>query len=131
MKGSRDPRPANTLGVASHPADTPALAALRARRSHSKVTDEAPSRAELEHVLSAMSSVADHSSLRPWRVIEFRGDDRRRLGKSLAKANRTTKEKGVAKSTRAPQMLAIEVTPRKRSKVPNWEQETVASGDAH
>ena len=131
MKGSRDPRPADSPGATPDFTDTPALAALRARRSHSKVTDEAPSRDEVEHMLSAMSSVADHSSLRPWRIIEFRGDDRLLLGKALAKANSSTKEKGVAKATRAPLVLAIVASPRKSSKVPYWEQESVASGVAH
>jgi len=109
----------------------PALAALRARRSHSKVTGDAPSSKELAHLLGAMSSVADHSSLRPWRIIELRGEDRAVLGKALAKANGTSKQAGIAKATRAPLVLAIVVSPRKSRKVPYWEQESVASGVAH
>lgn len=109
----------------------PALTALAARRSHSKVTDEAPTRTELEALLLAMSSVADHSNLKPWRIIEIRGDARKKLGKALAKANGTAKEKGIEKAMRAPLVLAIVVSPRKNGKVPYWEQESVASGVAH
>lgn len=108
-----------------------AFEALQHRRSHSKVTDEAPDRAELEHLLGAMTGVADHSSLRPWRIIEIREDRRKKLGKALAKANGTSLEKGLSKATRAPLVLAIVVSPRKSSKVPYWEQEAVASGVAH
>ncbi|MGO1544955.1 MAG: nitroreductase family protein [Gulosibacter sp.] len=109
----------------------PALAALRARRSYSKLTEDAPSYEELAHLLSAMVSVSDHSSLRPWRIIEFRGEGREKLGRGLAKANGTKKAAGIAKASRAPLVLAIVVSPRKSSKVPYWEQEAVASGVAH
>lgn len=109
----------------------PALGALRARRSHSKVTDEAPSTDEIKDLLEAMTSVADHSSLRPWRVIELRGDARHTLGKALAKANGTAKHKGIAKATRAPLILTVIASPKKSKKVPYWEQESVATGVAH
>ncbi|WP_245907500.1 nitroreductase family protein [Leucobacter massiliensis] len=109
----------------------PAFEALRLRRSHSKHTDEAPSRAELEELLSAMSSVADHSSLRPWRIIELRGEARARLGEGLAKAAGGDREKYVAKAKRSPLVLVIVVSPRASGKVPLWEQEAVASGVAH
>lgn len=129
---SQGERPEHVMNPehAQHTAN-PALTAVRARRSHSKVTDQAPDRAELEELLGVMSSVADHSSLRPWRVIELRGDAREKLGRALAKANGTTREKGIAKATRAPLVLAIVVSPRKSGKVPYWEQECVASGVAH
>lgn len=113
--------------------NAPALEALKRRRSHSKVTDEAPSRAELEEILSAMSSVADHSNLKPWRVIELRGKARKKLGKALAEASgnrKKNKDKYVEKAKRAPLLLAIVVSPRK-DKIPIWEQEAVASGVAH
>lgn len=102
--------------------------AVLARRSWSKVTDEAPSRDELLDVVAAASRVADHSKLSPWRVIELRGADREKLGRALNKANG---DKGVSsKPMRAPLLLAIVFSPQK-SKVPSWEQEAVASGVAH
>lgn len=108
---------------------TSALEAVRARRSWSKVTDEAPTRAELESLVSAAGRVADHSSLRPWRLIELRGEDRERLGRAISKA---LGEKGAsAKPLRAPLLIAIVASYRKSEKVPRWEQEAVASGVAH
>lgn len=121
---SDDPRPTDSQVQ-------PANHALRERRSHSKVTDDAPSRADIAELLSVMNSVADHSNLRPWRVIEIRGEAREKLGKTLAKANGTSKEKGLSKAMRAPLVLAVVTSPQKSSKVPYWEQESVTSGVAH
>jgi nitroreductase len=105
-----------------------ALEAVRARRSWSKVTDTAPTRAELEILVSAAGRVADHSSLRPWRLIELRGRDREVLGRAISKAEG---DKGASsKPMRAPLLIAVVASYRK-SKVPRWEQEAVASGVAH
>ena len=116
---------------AEQSAPGPVFDAMAQRASRSKVTDEAPSHEELKHLMSALSSVPDHSRLRPWRIIELRGKDREVLGKALAKAKETSLEKGIAKATRAPLVLAIVVSPKKTKKVPYWEQEAVASGVAH
>lgn len=78
-----------------------------------------------------MASIADHSALRPWRIIALRDDARKRLGRALAKANGTPADKGIAKACRAPLVLTIVVSPRKTGKIPLWEQEAVASGVAH
>ena len=106
-----------------------ALEAVRARRSWSKVTDEAPTHDELLDLVSAAGRVADHSSLQPWRLIELRGDDRERLGRAI---NKSEGEKGSSqKPLRAPLLIAVVLSPRKNHKVPEWEQEAVASGVAH
>ncbi|WP_133544774.1 nitroreductase family protein [Microbacterium sp. BK668] len=102
---------------------------MRARRSWSKVTDAAPSSAELLELVSAAGRVADHSSLRPWRLIELRGADRERLGKAIAKAEGDKHPS--SKPLRAPLLLAVVASYRKSGKVPRWEQEAVASGVAH
>lgn len=107
---------------------TSALEAVLERRSMSKVTDEAPTHDELLTLVSAAGRVADHSSLRPWRIIELRGDDRLRLAKAIAKAEGDKKPS--SKPLRAPLLLAVVASYRK-SKVPEWEQEAVASGVAH
>ncbi|MET0812993.1 MAG: nitroreductase family protein [Microbacterium sp.] len=107
---------------------TGALEAVRDRRSWSKVTDEAPTRAELLPFVSAAGRVADHSSLRPWRLIELRGSDRERLAEAIAKAEGDKKPS--SKPFRAPLLIAV-VASYKKSKVPRWEQEAVASGVAH
>ena len=105
-----------------------ALDAVRARRSWSKVTDDAPTHEQLLDLVSAAGRVADHSGLRPWRLIELRGDDRETLGRAINKAEG---EKGASsKPRRAPLLIAVVASYRK-SKVPRWEQEAVASGVAH
>ena len=106
-----------------------ALDAALARRSWSKVTDEAPSHEELLDFVAAAGRVADHKSLHPWRLIELRGTDRQRLGKALNKAEG---HKGSSsKPMRAPLIIAVVASYSKTHKVPRWEQEAVASGVAH
>lgn len=106
-----------------------ALEAVRARRSWSKVTDEAPTHAELLTLVTAAGRVADHSSLRPWRLIELRGSDRERLGRAIAKAQGDKSPS--TKPLRAPLLIAVVASYKKSDKVPRWEQEAVASGVAH
>lgn len=103
--------------------------AMLRRRSWSKVTDAAPTHAQLLEFVQAAGRVADHSSMKPWRLIELRGDDRERLGRAINKAEG---EKGASsKPLRAPLLVAIVASYGKSSKVPRWEQEAVASGVAH
>lgn len=112
----------------------PVASAMRHRRSHSSVTDAAPTKRELLPLIEAAASVADHASLRPWRVIAIRGDARERVGRALAEAaglDGGAADKMAAKPLRAPLLLAVVVTPKPSHKVPLWEQETVASGVAH
>lgn len=105
-----------------------ARAAMLARRSLSKVTDDAPTHEELVELVSAAGRVADHKELRPWRLIEIRGDDRMALGRAISKAEH---EKGASsKPLRAPLLIAVVASVHK-GKVPAWEQEAVASGVAH
>ncbi len=106
-----------------------ALNAIRARRSWSKVTDAAPTRTELLSLVSAAGRVADHASLRPWRLIELRGSDRERLGAAIAKSQGDGKPS--TKPLRAPLLIAVVASYRKSDKVPRWEQAAVASGVAH
>lgn len=106
-----------------------ALGAMLRRRSRSKVDDDAPTSEELLRFVSGAGRVADHSSLRPWRLIELRGDDRVRLGRALNKAN--GEDGHSSKPLRAPLLIAVVATIQKSEKVPAWEQEAVASGVAH
>lgn len=112
-----------------------ALEAALARRSSSKVTDAAPDRETLMTLLEGAARVADHASLRPWRVIALRGAGRERLGRALAAAagaEGEAAEKLAAKPLRAPLLLAIvAVTTPDHPKVPEWEQEASAAGVAH
>ena len=108
--------------------------AARRRRSRSKVTDEAPTREQLLRYVEAASTVADHSGLHPWRLVELRGDDRRVVGRSTAQAAGSDEKstlKAEEKSLRAPLVIAVVLSPVESRKVPEWEQESVASGVAH
>jgi nitroreductase len=108
--------------------------AARRRRSRSKVTDAAPTHEQLLAAVQSAATVADHSELRPWRLIEFRGDDRLVVGRSLADAGGAeghARDKLTQKALRAPLIVAVVVSPRESRKVPYWEQESVASGVAH
>ena len=106
-----------------------ALEAVLRRTSWSKVTEDAPTREQLLPLIEAAGRVADHSSLRPWRLIELRDDDRLRLGAAIAKANGDREPS--TKPLRASLLIAVVASYRKSEKVPHWEQEAVASGVAH
>lgn len=111
--------------------DAPVLEAVLARRSRSKVGPHAPTHEELLPLIAGASRVADHSSLRPWRIIEIRGEARDRVARSFAKAHKSKDtDRYLSKTHRASLILAVVVSPRKSS-VPYWEQEAVASGVAH
>ncbi len=113
---------------------TPVAEALRHRRSHSSVGPTAPTKRELLPLIEAAGSVADHASLHPWRIIALRGTAREQVGRAIAEASGLTgpaADKLAAKPLRAPLLLAIVVSPRPSIKVPDWEQEAVASGVAH
>lgn len=102
---------------------------VAARRSVSKVTDDAPGHDELLRLVAAAGRVADHGGLEPWRLIEVRGAARERLGRALADASGD--DKPSSKPLRAPLLIAIVVSPQPSRKVPEWEQEATASGVSH
>jgi nitroreductase len=108
--------------------------ALRHRRSYSSVGQEAPTKRQLLPLIEAAGSVADHASLHPWRIIALRGAARTRVGLAIATAaglEGSSAEKMAAKQLRAPLLLAMVVSPKPSYKVPEWEQESTASGVAH
>lgn len=110
------------------------LEAVSHRRSHSRVTEDAPTRAELLPLVTAAATVADHGSLRPWRLIELRGDARGRLGAALAASAGLTGSdvtKLAGKPLRAPLLIAIVAVRRPSAKVAQWEQDAAAAGVAH
>jgi nitroreductase len=111
------------------------LEAALARRSSSKVTDAAPDHDGVMRLLEGAARVADHASLRPWRVIALRATARERLGRALVEAAGVEGEaalKLAAKPLRAPLLLAVvAVTVPGHPKVPEWEQDASAAGVAH
>ncbi|WP_082487405.1 nitroreductase family protein [Leifsonia sp. Root112D2] len=111
-----------------------ALEAALARRSRSRVGEPAPSREQLLPLVAAASRSADHSSLRPWRLIELRGDARNRLGEALAASAQLDDKdaaKLAAKPLRAPLLIALVTVRRESAKVADWEQDAAAAGVAH
>ncbi|GGI48025.1 nitroreductase [Agromyces flavus] len=108
--------------------------AALARRSWPKVTDVAPSDAELAELLEAAGRVSDHGGLVPWRVIALRDEARSRLGDALVQAAGLEGDEAAklaAKPLRAPVLLALVAVVRPHPKVPEWEQEACAAGVGH
>lgn len=100
------------------------------------MTADAPTHEQLLPLVAAASGVADHSSLRPWRLIELRGSARERLGAAFVAASGFEPDskdavKLAAKPLRASLLVAIVSVHRPSFKVPAWEQEAVAAGVAH
>jgi nitroreductase len=111
----------------------PVLEAMATRRSVSKVGPETPTDAELAELLAAVTPVADHKSLRPWRLITLRGDDRLRFANALDAAAGVVRETGEVnpKPFRAELLIAIVASPREHPLVPEWEQHATAAGAGH
>jgi nitroreductase len=98
------------------------------------VTTDAPTRHDLLPLVAAAARVADHATLRPWRLIELRGDARDRLGRALVAASGVTGEDAArlaAKPLRAELLIAIVASRRESAKVPVWEQDAATAGVAH
>lgn len=113
--------------------DDPVLEAMATRRSVSTVGPKTPSDAEIADLLAAVTRVADHKALRPWRLILLRGDDRATLARALdaAEGKSSKSGKGTTKPFRAELLIAVVASPRKHSSVPKWEQIATAAGAAH
>ena len=120
------------------------LEAIGGRRSLSAVTADAPTHDELLPLVAACARVADHGALRPWRLIELRGDARSRLGAAFAAASaRLAAEAGAeppaaadlaklaGKPLRASLLIAVVASHRESDKVEAWEQDVTAAGVGH
>ena len=120
------------------------LEAIGGRRSLSAVTADAPTHEELLPLVAACARVADHGALRPWRLIEVRGDARSRLGAAFAAASaRLAAEAGAeppsaadlaklaGKPLRASLLIAVVASHRESDKVEAWEQDVTAAGVGH
>ena len=111
-----------------------ALEAVLRRRSRSSVSPLAPTHDELLPFVEAAATVADHGDLKPWRLIELRGDSRLRLGQAFAEASGLEGKDAVKlaeKPLRASLLIAVVVSFKPSFKVHRWEQEDTASGVAH
>src|SRR5690606_27895513 len=113
--------------------EDPVLEAMATRRSVAKVGPETPTDSELTELLAAVTPVADHKALRPWRLITLRGDDRMRLAEALAEASGEVRAPGEfnPKPFRAELLIAVVASPREHPAVPVWEQHATAAGACH
>lgn len=113
--------------------EDPVLRAMASRRSVSKVGPSTPTDEELAALLAAVTPVADHKALRPWRLILLRGEDRRRLGDALDAAAGTVRPAGEVnpKPFRAELLIAVVASRTPHPGVPDWEQDATAAGAAH
>ncbi len=111
----------------------PMLESMARRRSVSKVGPETPSDSDLAELLAAVTPVADHKALRPWRLILLRGDDRMRLAEALDAAQGIEREDGEynTKPFRAELLIAVVASPKEHPLVPLWEQHATAAGAGH
>ena len=110
------------------------LDAVARRRSHSKVTGDAPSHEELLPLVEAAATVADYGSLQPWRLIELRGDARVRLGEAFVAATGLEgrdAEKLASKPLRTSLLIAVVAVHKQSFKVEEWEQDIAVAGVAH
>jgi nitroreductase len=113
---------------------SPLLDAIGSRRSYPVVTMDAPGRAELLPLVQAAARAADHGALRPWRLIELRGDARGALGEAFvvsAGLEGRAAAKLAAKPLRASLLIAVVASRRPSHKVADWEQDATAAGVAH
>jgi nitroreductase len=112
------------------------MSALEARRSAKKLTEPAPSRAQLEQVLRAGANAPDHGRLRPWRFIVLQGAGCAQLGELMATAlkskvpNASSEQLANerAKALRAPVIIAV-AAKLTSGKIPEVEQ-VLAAGAA-
>lgn len=111
----------------------PMLESMARRRSVSKVGPETPTDEEITELLTAVTPVADHKALRPWRLILLRGQDRMRLAEALDAAAGVERAPGEynSKPFRAKLLIAIIASPQEHPSVPQWEQHATAAGAGH
>jgi len=117
-----------------------ALDLLLHRASALQFAEPGPTDAQLQQILAAAVTAADHGRLRPWRFIVFEGSGRERLGDLMAEQVRADKpeaeardlDKARAKALRAPTVIALICKPTVGHKVPVAEQQAaVAAAGAH
>lgn len=111
--------------------DKPVIDFLLTRRSApiQELAEPAPSDAEIETILRIATRVPDHGQLTPWRFIIYRGENRVTVGKMLAELaekregplSEARQQQELTRFSRAPLVIGVISTPRKNTKIPQWE----------
>lgn len=118
-----------------------ALEVIRARRSIGRLTEPAPSDAELTQILEAGAAAPDHGELKPWRFIVLRGDAKDAFGEVLVDAyvarvqavggepkdGQLKKER--TKLGRAPLVVVVGAINQHSEEIP-WIEQVLAAGAA-
>jgi nitroreductase len=131
------PETVPTATPAAAPAAAPAegrsaavLAAIEARRSTKKFSDQPPTRAKLESLLRAAVCAPDHGRLAPWRFAVLQGPSRGLFADALAEALRARMpaveddavQREREKAFRSPVLVVVSAHPEPHPKVPEVEQ---------
>ena len=115
------------------------FAAIESRRSTGRLTEPAPTAADLRRILEAATLAPDHETLRPWRFVVLTGAAKVAFGQVLAKAYEARcadrgvdvvpakREKELTKLGRAPMVVVAAAVGRPSDKVPFVEQFAAAA----
>ena len=109
---------------------SPVRAAIAARRSTKRFSEQPPSRAQIEALLQAAVCAPDHGQLAPWRFAVLQGDARGLFADALADALRSrmpeVADDAVArereKAFRSPVLIVVSAHAEPHPKVPVVEQ---------
>ncbi|MET8079273.1 nitroreductase [Streptomyces sp. NPDC005303] len=108
------------------------MTAILTRRSEHFLADPAPSDEELTYLLRGAATAPDHGTLRPWRWILLRGEDRVVLGGCLADEHPgPASDRMAAHMLSAPLLAVLVFAPQPNGKVPKWEQLAATSSMTH
>jgi nitroreductase len=112
---------------------------LQNRNSAPRLTEPAPTAAEVAEMLRAALRAPDHGWLRPWRFITIRDERREDFGEVLERcllrrnpdADTPAREKARQAPLRAPLLVVVVASLREHPKVPAQEQRLAAGCAAH
>lgn len=109
---------------------------LAGRRSAAILEAPAPSREQIQKILTVATTVPDHGKLMPYRFVVFEGDAREKLATGLVNAANENRHEPLdekltpkikAKAYAAPLQILILFSPVPNEKIPEWEQMAAAS----
>jgi len=120
--------------------DRTALDLLLHRSSSAQFGTPGPTKQDIDQMIAASVTAADHGRIRPWRFVVMRGEGRERLASAMEEqllasnsaATPADREKARQKALRAPVVIALLCKPKVGHKVPISEQShAVAAAGAH